>query len=101
MLNMGPVLNLTTSVRGQILDPSLTPRHISEREPNHLKAYKNNLGLSFYLGAGALIPLNENFSALIEPRFLYRIKPVTIENYPLKEHRHFAGVNLGIRYHFD
>ena len=73
----------------------------SIRLSNQLDAYKTNLGLSIYLGAGALIPFNKNFSGLIEPRFLYRIKPVSVESYPLKEHRHFAGINLGIRYHFD
>lgn len=101
MINAGPVINLTSSSRGQILDPLLIPRNITIGEPNYLKAYKNNLGLSVYLGAGALIPFNKYFSGLIEPRFMYRIKPVTIDSYPIKENRHFAGINLGIRYHFD
>ncbi|HZV68053.1 MAG TPA: hypothetical protein VFG10_00845 [Saprospiraceae bacterium] len=101
MLNAGPVLNLTSSQRGQILDSTLNPVHITPGEPDELKAYKNNLGLSFYLGAGALFPLTDNISALVEPRFLYRINPVTLDTYPLKEHRSFAGLNLGIRYHFN
>ena len=101
MLNAGPVLNITTSSRGQILNPGFTPQHITEGESSRLDAYKNNLGVSVYVGAGALIPFNKYFSGLIEPRFLYRIKPVTKTTYPLKEHRHFAGLNLGIRYHFD
>lgn len=101
MLNMGPVINLMTSYRGQILDSSLAPQHITPGEPNALKAYKNYVGLSLYLGVGALIPVNENISALIEPRFMYRINPVTTDEYPLKEYRHFGGVNLGIRYHFN
>ncbi|MEO6130302.1 MAG: hypothetical protein ABIQ02_00535 [Saprospiraceae bacterium] len=101
MLNVGPVLNLKSSVRGQILDPTLNPVHLTQGTPDELKAYKNNLGLSIYLGAGALFPLTDNVSALIEPRFLYRINPVTLDTYPLKEHRSFAGLNLGIRYHFN
>jgi len=101
MVNVGPVINLTSSHRGQILDPTLIPKHITPGEPDELKAYKNNLGLSVYLGVGALFPLTDNISALVEPRFLYRINPVTLDTYPLKEHRHFAGLNLGIRYHFN
>jgi len=101
MVNAGPVINLTSSYRGQILDPMLVPKHITPGEPDELKAYKNNLGLSVYLGVGAIFPLTDNISALVEPRFLYRIKPVTLDTYPLKEHRHFAGLNLGIRYHFN
>lgn len=101
MVNAGPVINLTSSSRGQILNPSFIPQHITAGDQNRLDAYKNNVGLSVYLGAGALIPFNKYFSGLIEPRFLYRIKPVTQDNYPLKEHRHFAGINLGIRYQFD
>lgn len=101
MVNLGPVINLSTSFRGQILNPAFVPQHITPSESNRIDAYKTNLGLSLYVGAGALIPLNKNFSGLIEPRFLYRIKPVTTDHYPLKEHRHFAGLNAGIRYHFD
>ncbi|MBK9981122.1 MAG: hypothetical protein IPP15_01630 [Saprospiraceae bacterium] len=101
MVNAGPVLNLTSAVRGQILDVSLNPVHITPGEPDELKAYKNNLGLSIYIGAGALFPLTDNISALVEPRLLYRINPVTLDTYPLKEHRSFAGLNLGIRYHFN
>ncbi|MEP6793126.1 MAG: hypothetical protein ABJB16_02285 [Saprospiraceae bacterium] len=101
MINAGPVLNLTSSVRGQILDPTLNPVHITAGEPDELKAYKNNLGLSLYLGAGALFPLTDNISAMVEPRLLYRINPVTLDSYPLKEHRSTACLNLGIRYHFN
>ncbi len=101
MINAGPVLNLTSSQRGQILDSTLNPVHITAGEPDELKAYKNNLGLSIYIGAGALFPLTDNISALIEPRLLYRINPVTLDTYALKEHRSFAGLNLGIRYHFN
>jgi hypothetical protein len=101
MINAGPVLNLTSSYRGQILDPGLIPQHITPRASNHLEAYKTNLGMSIYLSAGALIPFSDQFSGLVEPRFLYRINPVTVDQYPLKEHRHYAGLNIGIRYHFN
>jgi hypothetical protein len=42
--------------------------------------------------------MTSHLAAMIEPRFLWRIKPVTIRSYPLEEHRHFAGLNMGIRY---
>ncbi len=100
MLNAGPVINLTSSYKGQMLDPGLVPRHFTSGEQNAIKVYKNNLGLSLYLGAGLLLPINEHFSALVEPRFLYRINPVTLDGYPLEEHRHYAGLNVGLRYHF-
>lgn len=100
MLNAGPVINLTSSYKGQMLDPGLVPRHFTSGEQNAIKVYKNNLCLSLYLGAGLLLPINEHISALIEPRFLYRINPVTLDGYPLEEHRHYAGLNVGLRYHF-
>jgi hypothetical protein len=101
MVNAGPVINLMTSVRGQILDAGLVPQHITQGEANQLHAYKTNVGLSVYLGAGALFPITKNISGLVEPRFLYRIRPVTLDTYQLKEHSHFAGLNLGIRYHLN
>ncbi len=101
MFNGGPVINLTSTQKGQILDPNLNPRHITPGEPDEIQAYKSNLGFSIYLGAGILFPLTDNISALIEPRFLYRINPVTLDTYSLKERRSYAGLNLGIRYHFN
>ncbi len=102
MLNAGPVLNLTSSHRGQILDPMLHPRVLAPggSASNQVNVYKNQLGWSLYLGAGAIIPMANGLSVLIEPRVLYRIKPVTLPSYPLNEKRHFAGLNLGLRYHF-
>ncbi len=101
MLNAGPVFNLSASYEGQILDPMLHPRTITPGAQNELYAYKTSLGISLYFGAGVLFPLTDKLSGLVEPRYLYRIKPVTIQSYPLEEHRHFAGLNLGLRYYLD
>ena len=99
MFNFGPVFNLSSSYEGQILDPMLHPRTITPGSQNELYAYKTSLGLSLYFGAGMILPITDNISGVIEPRYLYRIKPVTIKSYPLEEHRHFAGLNLGLRYY--
>lgn len=101
MINAGPVFNLMASHEGQILDPSLHPRTISKGEQNELDAYRTSLGLSFYFGAGVVMPMTDRISFLIEPRYLYRIKPVTIKDYPLEERRHYAGLNIGLRYLLD
>jgi hypothetical protein len=100
MINAGPVFNLTASHHGQILDPMLIPRHITPAQANPLSAYKTSLGMSFYLGAGIVFPLTEHFAGVVEPRYLYRIKPVTLKSYPLEERRHYAGMNIGLRYFF-
>jgi len=99
MFNVGPVFNLSSSYEGQILDPMLHPRTITPGSQNELYAYKTSLGLSLYFGAGLVLPITDNISGVVEPRYLYRIKPVTIKSYPLEEHRHFAGLNLGLRYY--
>ena len=101
IINAGPVFNLIASHEGQILDPTLHPRTISKGDQNELDAYRTSLGISFYLGAGAVLPMTDRISFLIEPRYLYRIKPVTIKDYPLEEHRHYAGLNIGLRYLLD
>lgn len=100
MLHAGPVINLTTTQKGQILDPMLHPRHITEGEPGAIDVYKTNVGMSLYFGAGLLFPLTDHLSWLLEPSLLYRLNPVSVEGYPLKEHRHYAGLNVGLRYHF-
>jgi len=100
MLHAGPVINLTTTQTGQILDPMLHHRYLTEGQPGAIDVYKTNLGLSLYFGAGMLFPLTDHLSWLVEPSLLYRLNPVTLDNYPLKEHRHYAGLNVGLRYHF-
>lgn len=101
LVNAGPVFNLTSSHEGQILDPNLHPRSITEGDAGAIDVYKSNIGLSLYLGAGYLFPISDQFSGLIEPSFIYRLDPVTLDAYPLQEHRHYANLNVGIRYHFQ
>ncbi len=101
MVNAGPVFNLTHTYEGQILDSMLHPRSITPGSPGAIDIYKTNLGMSIYLGAGILFPLSDRFSALIEPSYLYRLKPVTLNSYELKEKRGYASLNLGIRYHIN
>jgi len=100
LVNAGPVFNLTSSHEGQILDANLHPRSITEGDAGAIDVYKTNIGMSLYLGAGYLFPISDQFSGLIEPSFIYRLDPVTLDSYPLQEHRHYAGLNVGIRYHF-
>lgn len=104
MINAGPVFNISSRQRGTILDitdPNQLPKPITSGEPDELPVYKSNLGLSFYLGGGILLPMGEHIAALIEPRILFRIKPVTLDSYPLEEHRHYVGFNLGLRYYLN
>jgi hypothetical protein len=100
MIHAGPVFNVLSRQEGEILDPALHPRPIDSNDPNRLAAYKSSLGVSLYIGGGVLFPIAEHFSALVEPRLIYRLSPVTIDGYPLEERRHLAGLNLGLRYHF-
>lgn len=101
MANAGAVFNLTSSHEGEILDPMLHPRSITKGDAGYIDVYKTSLGIGIYLGAGVLFPLTDHLSGLIEPSFLYRLKPVTLSSYPLQEHRHMASLNLGLRYHFN
>ncbi len=101
MLNVGPVFNLTQTHEGQILDSMLHPRSITPGAPGAIDIYKTNVGVSLYFGAGILFPLTDRLSALIEPSYLYRLSPVTLNSYELKEKRHYASLNLGVRYHIN
>lgn len=99
MIHAGPVLHISNKQKGQILNPSLHPASISSDDPNKLQAFSSSLGVSLYVGGGMLLPLSKRISALVEPRMLLRLKPVTIPEYVVSEKRFHAGLNLGIRYH--
>lgn len=101
MVNAGPVFNLTSSQSGEILDPMLHPRSITEGEPGAIDVYKNSLGIGLYLSAGLLFPIADHISGLVEPSLLYRLNPVTLNTYPLQEYRHHVNLNIGLRYHFN
>lgn len=99
MLHAGPVFHLSSVQEGQILNPMLHPQSITSDNHQKLEAYKSSLGVSLYVGGGVMFPLSKRISALVEPRILFRLKPVTLSGYVLTEKRHHVGLNLGIRYH--
>jgi hypothetical protein len=60
--------------------------------------YKENTGLSLYLGLNFVQPLNKKFSLFAEPYIRYRLSDIT--NYPMlfDKRMNSAGILLGLRY---
>jgi len=49
---------------------------------------------------GAAYRINSRYSAIVEPRFVYRLKPLTLVNYPIEQNYFVFGIQAGLRYRF-
>ena len=101
----GPVLNISSWTRGQILGSSLDPIEFSDplREPTNEiydPVFKRKLGLGMYVGVGLHYPLAESLYLSFEPHVLHRFQPVTIESYDIEQRSTQVGLSIGLRKKF-
>ena len=93
--NAGPVVNLTTGVRGRFLDPNFG-------EPRDLATagnFRRHTGVGYMasLTTTYQIGKKEPFLLVLEPFFKSYPTAFTVKGAPLKEEYWLAGLQLGIR----
>ncbi len=96
-LSLGPVINISSWHRGQILDPTLNPVDITSSEPGSYPAYKTNFGIGVYGGAAILYPLKDGLFLFGEPHFMHRFQPITRPEYSIQQKNTQVGLNIGLR----
>ncbi len=93
-LVLGPLVNLSLTQSGKILDP-YSNKLVKLEEA---QIYKNNIGLSFYGGLGINYQLTKNVQMSIEPNFRWMPGSLTKVTHPVDQSYFLANVAAAIRY---
>ena len=94
-INAGPVVNLTTSVRGRFLHPDFGPPQDLATNGN----FRNNIGVGFMSSLSTTYQIGKKhpFTLLVEPFFKAYPTAFTVKAAPLREKYWVAGLQLGVR----
>lgn len=94
-LSAGIILNIHSGYTGKILDASLLPVDIDS-----MNAYRNNTGVSLYMGLGFAKSIGDKMDVFTEPYFRYRLGNMTGMYSPFTQRIHIGGLSIGLHYHF-
>lgn len=97
-LNAGPVINLYSWQKGEVLDADNRPVDITTGNAKTIYQFRNNIGVGLMLAASFYYRLNNKFSLLAEPYFRYNLSPATSEDITLKLKYNTLGLRIGIRF---
>lgn len=94
-VNAGPVINLTTAVRGRFLDPDFSQPQDLAAEGN----FRKNVGVGFMTSLSTTYQIGKKhpFTLLVEPYFKTYPTAFTVKNAPVREKYWVAGIQLGVR----
>jgi hypothetical protein len=99
-LNAGPVFNIVSFYRGEVLDTSYTPVAISTKTGTNVNNWRNNIGMGVFASFSIYKKINDRVHLFGEPYMRYNFNPVTQENNFMKQRYLITGMQLGIRYNF-
>ncbi len=94
-VNAGPLVNLTTSVRGRFLDPDFgIPQNLATAGN-----YRRNVGIGFMASLSTAYQIGKKrpVTILLEPYFKTYPTAFTVKSAPVREKYWVAGLQLGIR----
>lgn len=97
-VNAGPVFNITSFYRGEVLDTSLAPVKISTAKGNGANNWRSNIGIGIFASFAVYKRVNERLQIFAEPYFRYNFKPVTQNTNIVNQRYSTSGMQLGIRY---
>lgn len=96
-INAGPVINIYSWQKGDVLDASGNPVSITTGKNSSPYQFKTNAGISFMGSVSVYYKLNERLHIMAEPYFRYNLSAMNKESITLKQKYHTAGLRLGIR----
>lgn len=99
-LNAGPVINIYSWQKGDVLDSDLNPVSITTGKNNSAYGFRTNTGLGVMASLSAYYKINERLHFLAEPYFRYNFSQVNKFDITLKQKYNLAGLRLGLRYDF-
>lgn len=96
-INAGPVINIYSWQKGDVLDASGNPVSITTGKSSSPYAFKTNAGVGFMGAVSVYYKLNDRLHLMAEPYFRYNLSSMNKESITLKQKYHTAGLRLGIR----
>lgn len=97
-VNAGPVINVTSFYRGEVLDTLLRPVKISTNSGNGVNNWRSNIGIGMYASFSMYKHVNSRLQIFAEPYFRYNFKPVSQNTGIVNQRYSISGMQLGIRY---
>jgi len=99
-INAGPVINIYSWQKGDVLDMSGNPVSITTGKGSSPYQFKTNAGIGFMGAVSVYYKLNERLHLMAEPYFRYNFSQMNKESITLKQKYQAAGLRLGIRLDF-
>lgn len=97
-INAGPVINIYSWQKGDVLDASGNPVSITTgKSSSSPYQFKTNAGVGFMGAVSVYYKLNNKLHIMAEPYFRYNLSQMNKESITLKQKYHTAGLRLGIR----
>jgi len=96
-INAGPVVNLYSWQKGEILDIHNQPVNITTGKNSSPYQFKTNVGVGFMGAVSVYYRLNDKIHIMAEPYFRYNLSQMNKDNITLKQKYQTAGLRLGLR----
>jgi len=96
-INAGPVINIYSWQKGDVLDASGNPVSITTGKGSSPYQFKTNAGIGFIGAVSVYYKLNDRLHIMAEPHFRYNLSSMNKESITLKQKYQTAGLRLGIR----
>ncbi len=100
-INAGPVFNISSFYRGEVLDTSLSPVKILTAKGNGANNWRSNIGVGIFASFAVYKHMNERLQIFGEPYLRYNFKPVTQNTNFVNQRYLITGMQLGIRYNLQ
>lgn len=99
-LNTGLMLNVGTSRRGNMLDPSANLVSIHSSRPDGYPAFRTKVGTSLLMSLGVNYAIRPKLHLLLEPQLRVWMRPLTLKEYPVDQKYVNMGLAMGLRQYF-
>ena len=96
-INVGPVINVYSWQKGEVLDTALQPVSITTGKGNSTYQFKTNAGFGLMGAVSVYYKLNDKLHLMAEPYFRYNLSPLNKDNLTLKQKYNTVGLKLGLR----
>jgi hypothetical protein len=99
-LNTGVMLNVATTRRGNMLDPSSNLVSINSSRSDSYPAFRKKVGTSLLMSLGVNYAIRPKLHLLLEPQLRVWMRPLNLKDYPVDQKYVNMGLAMGFRQYF-